>query len=131
VVVQLNDGDPALRRAPITFCTSGAVITKSPLIAACPAPTGWKLMVVVTPKPGGTRCPSSVMVSLRARVNLQAVLARGGEQRAVDNPCALAFSMEGQDAPADARADVVAELMMFGLVVEADVGQCLGFSRPW
>ena len=59
------------------------------------------------------------------------MLARGGEQRAVDNPCLLAFSMEGQDAPADERADVVAELVMFGLVLEAYVGRCLGFSRPW
>ena len=39
--------------------------------------------------------------------------------------------MEGQDGPADERADVVAELVMFGLVGEAYVGLCLGFSRPW
>jgi len=45
-------------------------MTKSPLIAAFPPPTGWKLMPVVTPNVGGRTWPSSTMVSLRAIVTL-------------------------------------------------------------
>jgi len=70
VVVQRDDGDPAAAQRGQDMLDLAVVIAKSPLIAARPPPRGWKFRAVVTPSPGGMTCPSSVMVSWRAKVNL-------------------------------------------------------------
>src|SRR5437588_2417825 len=50
----------------MTFCTSAATMTKSPLIAACPLPTGWKFRAVLMPIAGVATLPSTATVSFRA-----------------------------------------------------------------
>src|SRR6266496_3422349 len=47
VVVQGHHGDPAAAQRARTCWTSPPVIAKSPLMAACPPPRGWKFRAVV------------------------------------------------------------------------------------
>jgi len=61
---------PWSRRARITGLTSLAINTKSPVIAALPAPVGWKLIAVARPMDGGTSTPSAVICSARGTPNL-------------------------------------------------------------
>ncbi len=56
---------PLSRNARITGFTSFPIRTKSPVIAALPAPVGWKLIAVATPMDGGTATPSVVIFSAR------------------------------------------------------------------